>query len=114
MLTTGNQGFEVPTYTYNYGSVAPGTTYTAPTATYTAPTATYTAPTGSYTNYGTISGVPAVSSEVRNAGSTYSYGLTGAGNAATSVRNTVVGEPTLAAPPKITFGHPQGGFAQTT
>jgi hypothetical protein len=90
VLTTGNQGYETaysyqqPTYTTTYaGGVAPKETL--------------------YTNY-----PAAVGSEVRN---TYNYAQTGAANVASTVRNTVVGE-TIAAPPKITFGHPSGGYVQ--
>jgi hypothetical protein len=60
----------------------------------------------------TYANVPGVgSSEVRN--TSYNYGTAGAGTVASNVRGTVVNE-VYAPPPKITFGHPSGGYAQTT
>jgi len=53
----------------------------------------------------------AASTEVRN--TTYNYGVAGAGTTASNVRGTVVNE-VYAPPPKITFGHPSGGYAQTS
>jgi hypothetical protein len=41
----------------------------------------------------------------------YNY-VVGAGTAGSTVRNTTV-EHSIAAPPKITFGHPSGGYANT-
>ncbi len=54
--------------------------------------------------YTTTSNQPATS---------YNY-VVGAGNTASTVRNTTAVEHSIAAPPKITFGHPTGGYAQTS
>jgi hypothetical protein len=83
------------------------TTFAQPatTTTYTQPITTYAQPTG-YTNY-----VAPVGSEVRNTsyyavGGGVNGGASGANLNSQVVRNTVLEG--VAAPPKITFGHPQG------
>lgn len=57
-----------------------------------------------YTNY--------VTSNQPSASYNYVVGAGNAANASSTVRNTTV-EHSIAAPPKITFGHPSGGYAQT-
>jgi hypothetical protein len=89
-----NQTYE-PQYTYQQQPISASyqqASYQVPTY-----TNTYAAP---------------IASEVRN--TSYNYGVVGGANAnlSSQARNTVVSE-AIAAPPKITFGHPQGGYATT-
>lgn len=85
--------------------VAPNTTTSEVRNTYAFGTgttgATYAVPTTGVTNY------------VNNAATyTTSYANNTAANVASTVRNTVVSD-AIAPPPKITFGHPSGGYVTT-
>lgn len=66
-------------------------------------------------NTGASYALPATGTPYANNAATYAtnYANNAATNVASTVRNTVVGE-TIAPPPKITFGHPSGGYVQNT
>lgn len=59
----------------------------------------------------TYANAPVVTSEARN--TSYNIGVAGAGTTASNVRVADV-RGTYAVPPKVTFNHPSGGYAQTT
>lgn len=116
VYTATSQGYD-PFANASYGQPIT-TTYTQPiTTTYAQPTTTtYAQPVTTYTYAPAPTGT-----EVRN--TSYNYGLTGGvtgvnsgvagANLTSQVRNTVV-DGTVAAPPKITFGQPSGGYVTTT
>lgn len=104
----GNPLYTAGTYEPTYTT----TTYQQPiTTTYQTPVVTtnsYQQPV-TYTSY-----VAPAGSEVRN--TSYNYGVVGTtgANLASQVRNTtVINNDVVAAPPKITFGHPSGGYTTT-
>lgn len=92
-----------PTYTTTTYQQPTTTTYQSPVVT----TTSYKQPV-TYTSY-----VAPAASEVRN--TSYNYGVVGTGaNLTSQVRNTtVINNDVVAPPPKITFGHPSGGYTTT-
>jgi hypothetical protein len=90
-----------PTYTTTTYQQPNTTTYQTPVVT----TASYQQPVA-YTNY-----VAPAGSEVRK--TSYNYGVVGT-TGQSQVRNTtVINNDYVAPPPKISFGHPSGGYTTT-
>ena len=92
--------------------VAPNTTTSEVRNTYAFGTgntgATYALPATAATNY--VNNATTYASNYANNATTYANNA--ATNVASTVRNTVISD-AIAPPPKITFGHPSGGYVQT-